>query len=223
MNADAEQAVVSDGCQPPGRRPAVSYLHDVFLSYRRSAPVGEWVHLHFLPELMNWLPGEVGRPVSIFVDDGYRVGAAGIPLGASWPLSLQQALSRSRCLLAVFSPDYFWSSWCLAEFQTVRQREQRLGYRTPANPDGLVYAVKFNDGRSFPAEAASVQYHDFEHWNIHVPVYRETREYPDFIREVQTFCQRLAPAILAAPAWDASWPVLTPAAPERPPVEQQRL
>lgn len=201
----------------------MSYLHDVFLSYRRSSPVGDWVHNHFVPELNNWLPGEVGRQVSIFIDDGYRVGSQGIQLGADWPLALQQALARSRCLLAVFSPDYFWSKWCFAELETVRNREQLLGYRTAANPAGLIQAVKFNDGQNFPPIAARVQYHDFEPWNIYVPVYRETCEYPRFIREVQVFCRRLATAINGAPPWDGTWPVLSPNPPDRPQVEQQKL
>ena len=204
----------------------MDYKYDLFISYRRCPPVGDWVHYHLIPQLKCWLPGPLGRPLSIFYDDGYEAGGDGVPIGAELPWALGAALGRSRCLLPVFSPEYFWSEWCRWELAAMRRREKSLGFRTASNPACLILPVKFSDGINFPTSVSNMDWQDFEPWNIQVPAYMDSREYPDFIRRVQLLCQRLAPEIHSAPPWDQSWATrgsLAPRRRPRPTVRQVRL
>ena len=96
-----------------------------------------------------------------------------IPIGAVWPERLIRALKRSKVLMCIWSPDYFRSGHCTAEWRTFRSREmllrQRLaeeykqrgnsGELSPIAP--LVFAARYHDGNSFPIEARMTQSDDF--------------------------------------------------------------
>lgn len=132
------------------------YVYDVFVSYRRRQPVLDWVKNHFYPLLEQRLPDElpVDHKTRIFVDWDE------IEIGSAWPAKLSQALKRSRCILPVWSPEYFRSDWCLAEWKTMMERERLLGLRTEQRPGGLIFPVIFADGEHFPQEARVVQSKD---------------------------------------------------------------
>jgi hypothetical protein len=157
----------------------MDYQYDVFLSYRRGAPVGDWVNNHFYREVMNWLPLEMNRPVTAFKDD------KDIALGNHWPETIKQALGLSRCLLCVWSPDYFWHEWCVAEWKTMAERQRLAGYATPTNPSGLIVPVVFHDGVNFPQEAQNAQSKDFSNYNYQVVAFSQTALYLQFIDEVK--------------------------------------
>src|SRR5712691_10059721 len=95
-----------------------NYNHDVFISYRHETPVFEWVKDHFYYLLKAWLPHymPVNHKTEIFIDSH-------IETGTEWPLSLRRELKCSRCLLTVWSPVYFQSEWCIAEFESFRERK----------------------------------------------------------------------------------------------------
>jgi hypothetical protein len=155
--------------------------------------------------LEQWLPNAlpVEHETKIFVDwDGIETGAA-------WPLTLQHALKRSRCLLPVWSPEYFRSKWCQAEWKTMLERERLLGLRTLALSEGLIYPVTYFDGENFPPEAQNCQQKDLCKWNSPHPVFNSTAGYVEFDQQVQTLVQELAQMILRAPAWQ-DWPVVVP-------------
>jgi hypothetical protein len=126
--------------------PNDGYEYDVFISYRRADPVGGWVQNHFFPLLEMWLCESFppGQDPKVYIDKK-------IETGAEWDEALRYALLRSRCLVSVWSPQYFGRKWCLAEWRSMRERERVLRERN--NPKlKLVYPVKFNDGDSFPPE-----------------------------------------------------------------------
>jgi hypothetical protein len=184
------------------------YVYDVFVSYRHKPPVLDWIKNHFYPLLEQWLPNAlpVGHAAKIFVD------WEAIETGAAWPAKLQQALKCSRCLLPVWSPEYFRSHWCLAEWQTMLARERQLGMRTVELAEGLIYPVTFFDGEHFPPEARDCQQKDLCCWNSPHSVFRATADYVEFDRQVQALVQELAQMIQRAPAWQ-DWPVILPEAP----------
>lgn len=132
---------------------AEDYIYDVFVSYRHKPPVLDWIRNHFFPLLEQWLPNAmpVEHETRIFIDWDE------IEIGAAWPAKLRQALKQSRCVLAVWAPEYFRSEWCLAEWQTIRERERLLGLGTEQQPEGLIYPVVFFDGEHFPQEARNAQ------------------------------------------------------------------
>jgi hypothetical protein len=124
----------------------MSYKYDIFLSYKREPPISDWVMNHFYPELKNWLASTMPREPQIFLDQLQETGV-------NWPIHLRQALLKSRCLVAVWAPQYFRSSWCLAEWHSMLAREKILGLCTDGSTRGLVYPVIFQDGTHFPETA----------------------------------------------------------------------
>jgi hypothetical protein len=74
----------------------ITYEFDIFISYRRHAPVLEWVKNHFEPRLTEWLGTSWPNEPRDFRDE--------IEVGSDWPLRLENGLARSGLLVAVWSP-----------------------------------------------------------------------------------------------------------------------
>lgn len=183
------------------------YEFDVFLSYRRAGSVTDWMRNHFWPVLQECLTDELPTEPSIFLDVGMRTGT-------HWPAELERGLRRTRLLLAVWTPTYFTSPWCLAEWRTMRAREAALGLGTVNHPGGLVYPVVFADWQSFPPAAKECSHRDLKRWNMPLAQYRNTSDYVDFYREMRSLAEELATAITRAPDWSADWPVIRPDDPD---------
>lgn len=180
------------------------YMYDVFLSYRRANPVGDWVHNHFHPLLADWLPQVMPYDPKIFID------AKSIETAEDWPLKLRQALQGSRCIVAIWSANYFRSSWCMAEWQSMLRREEKLGYRTRERPLGLIYPVVFFDGEHFPREAKRIQSRDVSQWSHPYRSFRETQDFIGFTQEMQTIAREIWGMIEQTPPWQPDWPVVIP-------------
>lgn len=198
---------------------AQNYLYDVFISYRREPPVIDWVRNHFHPLMKQWLPNALPprHKTRIFMDE------LQIETGATWPLKLQEALKNSRCLVPVWSPEYFRSKWCLAELKSMQTRERLLGLRTKQRPEGLIYPVVFFDGEHFPKDAQTIQHKDLSQWNIPDVVFKQHLDYIELVRQIQDVVSELATMIRRAPTW-ADWPVTIPQnAPQRPKMGLPRL
>src|SRR5512146_1527304 len=95
------------------------YHWDVFISYRRAGNVTGWVQNHLHPVLVSCLADELDRPPQVFVDNQMEVGTY-------WPDELANAQRMASYLLAVWSPPYFTSPWCVAELHSMWAREQLL-------------------------------------------------------------------------------------------------
>ena len=99
----------------------MAYEHDVFISYRRHGDWPGWVRNVFYRLLYHYLSEELGREAHIFLDENIRTGTA-------WPTYLKNALSKSRVLVALWSPQYFSSEWCLTEIASFIARENHNGF-----------------------------------------------------------------------------------------------
>ncbi|GAA1288603.1 toll/interleukin-1 receptor domain-containing protein [Saccharothrix xinjiangensis] len=181
------------------------YEFDLFLSYRRSGNVQDWVWNHFRPVLHHCLADELDREPRIFLD-------VEIDTGTRWPDRLEEALRGSRLLLPVLSPQYFRSAWCLAEWRSAADREALVG-----GDCNLMYPVVFADRENFPAEARRRQARDLKPWNIPYPQFRETPAYIPFHQEVQKIAQEIAARLHHVPPWRPDWPVVRPPLPVIPP------
>lgn len=181
------------------------YIYDVFVSYRHKPPMLNWVRNHFEPLLEQWLPNFLpyNHETRIFID-------MQIETGAEWPYKLRQARRMSRCLLPVWSPQYFQSNWCQAELQTMLRREQLLGLRTEENSSGLIYAVLFAGAENLPSLVRTIQYKDMSKWNCPWTVFKKNAQYVNLDRQVQKLSQELAKMIQSAPVWQEDWPVVLP-------------
>jgi len=185
------------------------YQYDVFLSYRRSGRgnVRNWVHNHFHPMLVDCLADECADEPTVFIDTEVEVGD-------HWPSRLEHTLSRSRLLVAVWSPQYFRSAWCMAEWRTMTAREECLGFASVDDPGGLVCPVVFSDGRHFPDEARVRQVRSMKKWGYPRIGFRDAPGYDDLYDSVRDFAVELGERLEKAPPWTAGWPV------ERPPPHQ---
>jgi hypothetical protein len=193
------------------------YTWDVFISYRRTHNVTGWVRNHLHPVLESCLEDELDRPPRVFLDTQMEVGS-------HWPEQLAQALSETRYLLAVWSPPYFTSPWCVAEWQSMRARESQLGIPRPGEARGLIYPVVYSDGDSFPAEARAVQSRfDLSEYGFPYEQFNRTDAYLEFHRKVKSIATDLATRFCWAPPWQPDWPVCRPNAFPAPPAALPRL
>jgi hypothetical protein len=187
------------------------YRHHVFVSYSRKDNVPEWLREHFLPLLINRLGAVLGEDPDIFCDQRIEVGS-------DWPDALAEALNRSCCMLAVWSPRYFRSPWCIAEWETMLAREKQLGLKTDGSP-GLVYPVVYSDGDYFPEAANRTQQKiDLREYSYPYPQFRNSEKYLVFHDRVAEIANDLEGWLRLTPAWSADWISLRPdVAPLRPP------
>lgn len=182
----------------------MDYDFDIFLSYRRSAMVGQWVRNHLLPCLEERLENVAPRPVRISCDSQMEGGS-------NWPAELKQRLQHSALLLPVWSADYFRSRWCMAEWGSFRKREETLGLFSTQNPQGLVYPVRYADGEYFHPDAQNTQVRrDFSHLNFPYESFKSSEKYLVFDTQVQEMAQDLVQKIQTVPPWRANFPLVEP-------------
>ena len=178
------------------------YEYHVFVSYKRSGDVGEWVHNHFHPLLVRRLEALLDEDPRVFIDRE-------IDIGADWPTRLSDALHKSCCLVSIWTPSYFRSKWCLAEWQTIAERERIEVASNVGNRLSLTYPIVYSDGDSFPVEAKSVQgrldMHDFAY---PFEQFRRSEKYMAFFDRMHDVAESVAARINSVPAWNDNWPRL---------------
>jgi hypothetical protein len=206
------------------------YTYDVFISYKRDPVQDEWLHDHFVPLFASAVRQEIAaacnrEPEKIFFDQveltkEKRVfDLNGIDPGQQWRDALQLALKTSRCLVALWSPLYFFSGWCKAEWETFKKR-------SPQVSRDLVVGISVYDGNNFPPDAQAIQLMDFADFNIIGAGYKTTPLYVTFQQEVKKLALHVAQVVSKAPDFDDNWPVVDVTPPTNPPapdIPQMRL
>lgn len=199
---------------------ALAYEYEVFVSYRRRDPVLSWMNNHFFPKLAHWLPqfwpSEMPSP-RIAKDDQMETGV-------KWPERLVQMHAGARCMVAIVSPEYFRSPWCVSEWKAMMAREKFLGIATKSRTRGLIYPVLFcGDSSVLPKDACARQWADFTRLNFPDEVFRYHPTYVQLDQAVQDVARELVGMIRGAPERQA-WPVLkAPPTLARPPLALPRL
>ena len=183
----------------------MTYEHDIFVSYRRTPTVGLWVQRHLVPRLQARLDDVAPSPVRVFFD-------AKMSDGVNLPAELKRTIAGSGILLSVWSADYFRSSWCMAEWQSFREREKQLGYFSSTNPKSLVYPVRYADGSSFHPDAkVALCKKDFSQLNYPDEAFRDSAKYLQFDDLVREVAQDLVERLSVLPPWDNEFPIVEPA------------
>jgi len=192
---------------------ASDYEYDVFFSYKRHDLTLEWTRwVH--TRLKFWVTHELNVPeAKIFVDEDC------IEVGDRWPDSLRRALSLSKCMVCVWSPPYFHSNWCLSEYRSFREREQRLN----RGPHGLILPMRYSDGEYFPEEARGVQWLDVAPYASTVPAFLKSARAVEFEDVLKPFARQVAESVRSAPAYEPDWPVVEVSAPPALKIELARL
>jgi len=137
----------------------------------------------------------------IFLDQG-------IPVGTVWSVVLEDALKNSKILVPVWSPKFFRSPWCMAEWESFELRKAAL----PACKTPLVYPVKFADGTHFPPAAQNVQCRDLSPWGRTGLAFDQSLDFLDFQEEMDKIAQDLAVHLVDRnfPEHDPTWMVKQP-------------
>lgn len=172
------------------------YSYDAFISFSRSGAVRDWVANHFLPLLSIALNEQLAHEPALFAD-------LSLETTNIWPIQLAEALRRSRCMVAIWSPSYFRSKWCASELLSVFEREQLVRV-----PGSLIVPVVFSGGGDFPDEAKKREAFDFRRWAIPFEQFRQTEAYIEFYKAVIALGEVVAARIKTAPVWSDQFPVL---------------
>jgi hypothetical protein len=161
------------------------YQFDVFFSYKRDPRSQEWVS-RVKDCLDYWLRQEVGRS-RIFFD------AQSIDVGFPWPEAIRDALLSSRCMVGIWSAEYFRSGWCLTEWRSFQRRE------IETKIDGLILPLKYHDGESFPEDARRMKYRDISRFASIMSSFWATSRAVELEDEIRQFAVDLARALERAP------------------------
>lgn len=177
----------------------MEYQYDIFLSYNRKFPHGEWVNEIFFPLFKSYVDEATNKDVKIFKD------IQDIQSGNDWKFKIRNALVRSKIMVAIFSPSYFRSEWCMKEFSAIYNRQKKLGFLTLENPTGLIIPIKIFDGEHFPEYASNLQMFNCIEFNRVGQGVKHTNLYIDFQGELQKWVYEVADALKNVPAFDTNW------------------
>jgi len=184
----------------------MAYRYDIFISYVRAPFMGPWMHNHFFPKLKARL-GEISplRP-EIFCDEK-------MDDGVNLTQELKNTLRDSAVLVSVWSADYFRSRWCMAEWESFRKRDEKLGMFGAANPSSLIYPILYNgETKDFHPEARlPLLKKDFSEYNYADPVFANSVDYLKFDKMVQQVAKDLKAKRESAPPWADDFPIAEPA------------
>jgi len=173
------------------------YDYDVFISYKRGRLREEWLNTIFRPHFEEQLEEAIGKKPTIFID------SIDIPPGVEWPDYLATALSKSRCMVAILSPSYFGSEWCLKEFKAMYFRQNELRKKNLLAKDRAVILpfVKQGPMDAFPDFIDRIQLLDYSRFNIVGEGFKNTTLYVEMQQKIQLDARKTATMIKDAPNW----------------------
>jgi len=174
------------------------YQYDVFISYKRGGAKAEWINKIFLPLFKEDLSQNLGREASIFLD------TSEISAGTTWPDVLAKSLSKTKCLVAILSPLYFGSPWCVMEFSvmTYRQIKLREENRLQTNQSLLTPFLRQGPTSSFPPYISQVQLLDYSKYNRIGQGFMDSKDYDEMQIKITNDAAMVALSVTGAPDWD---------------------
>lgn len=180
----------------------MSYEWDIFISYPHSRFAKPWVHNHFKPLLEGCLEAVLPAEPRIFLDTEQ-------PTGGAWPNRLRNALQRSKLLVAVWTPPYFQSNWCMAEWETMLAREEIFQKQKIAPERGLIYPVVYSDGDHFDVRAQNTQQRaDLRMYTFPFDGFRDSSSYVDFYNTLMEISEEIEVHLSQVPDWQPGWPIV---------------
>src|SRR5262249_37595388 len=105
---------------PSARKTPVGYEYDVFVGRATSSVLNEWLDV-FSSQLGNRASMQFGRTLKVFQD------LSEVRVDDVWRDTVGRALVRSRVLLAIVTPEFMASQWCVLEWATFERREKATG------------------------------------------------------------------------------------------------
>lgn len=201
MNDAAKGSLAVAGETPP------DYEHDVFVSYRRTHPYNVWLKEIFLPEFTASLNQMLPSDARIFRD------VDAINPGDAWPDALRRGVRGSRCLVALWAPEYFRSPWCLSEWKSFQKR----------GPNFVLPMRWTKTLKHFPPEACEIQMASFDEFAYHGKGFLNSDKFMEFQEAVRGFAEVVAAAIENAPPYNPHDPRFEPEVVAAPPARPKIL
>ena len=112
-----------------------------------------------------------------------------------WPSELREAIRGSRVVVALCSPEYFYSKWCLTEFASFQKRGK------------VVIPVSIYDGDAFPAYVKEIQAANLSEYVIVGEGFRRTERYVQFQDKLKQLSKDVARLLKQAPKY-SDWEVV---------------
>jgi hypothetical protein len=184
----------------------MGYRYDLFISYTWRVPRAQsWVRDVLAPPLYDFLALEANiDKARVFLD------VRTVRPGMAVDQTVQDALRDSKVLLAVFSPQYFDSGWCLTEFHTMLDRQNSTGQH-------IIYPLAVWDGNKYSADARNLNPLDYNKWGTLDRGMRRKR-WNDTVRDL---VKELETLILNSPQHDPTWTINLQQDPVQPYVQRQ--
>ena len=172
------------------------YKNDIYISYARDEMTSKWVNEIFLPDFTSYLIQEIGETPTMFID------SSDLGVGQDLPTILKENLMLSKILVAIITPGYLRSSYCLSEWMTFKERAQLC----KAN---LILPIVLRKGEYLNNPLINeIQWFDLSSFNFIVKNLHRSKEYVGFSKEMSTLASRIGSLLHAVPAFDIDWPVI---------------
>ena len=162
----------------------MSYQYDVFISYKRGGLYGDWVHDVFKDLFQAHLNQCLDWDAKIFID------VDNIQTGDAWPKHLQNALADSKCLLGIWSPQYFRSTWCQYECSVMLDRGQNL-----------IIPISLHDGKRFPECVENIQRENFNDFALSKTALKVPKKRLKLEKKTNILAKATADIIQHVPSW----------------------
>lgn len=174
----------------------MSYKYEIFFSYKRDDESNAW-HETLKNKIVHWVREDVDiDEVRVFFDKEE------IRAGHRWKQRISQALRDSKCLVAIWSPQYFRSPYCVAEWLSFHERSRRTNKL-------LIAPASRCDGTNFPSDAREFQIASFNDYALTVPSFWETIRAVEFEeRLIKPFASDIASMIKDAPDHSIDFPIV---------------
>jgi len=169
------------------------YNYDIFVSYKHNTYYENWIFDSFLPLLTKMLLESIkGTEPRIFIDKD------SIIKGSDWKQKLSEAIAYSKCMVAIWSPSYFKSDFCLFEYSSMR-----------AKKNDLIIPFTVHDGKDFPDDAKNIQQIECQNYARTAEYFKKSKEYYEFECKMLKWSEQIADRIESAPNFDREWLKIT--------------
>ncbi|WP_394617407.1 TIR domain-containing protein [Lentzea sp. JNUCC 0626] len=179
----------------------MSYKYDFFISYSRKGTVQKWLLTHFYKKLVEYLADECAPAPRVYMDRT-------MPRAVEWAHNLENSLRYSKIMIQLLTPPYFESDWCMAELESMHQREAMLGLAGSDISQGLIYPILYSDSDNFPDIGRMRSWQDFKEYAYAEAVYQDSVEYLGFCRQVRVLARDLVQLVQQVPPWSPDWPIV---------------
>jgi hypothetical protein len=184
------------------------YLNDVFISYKRSPITEQWLNDTFLPFFIEYLDEQLPNKPIVFVDKSREkhTYVSELTPGVDFTSELFQNLVYSKCLVSIWTPNYFRKSeWCAKEYLTMRYCQE---YRKPPafkGPKTLIWPIMYRKVEPLPEAIKNIHCLDYSEYNLVGEAFTRSEKYLKFQQQLQGDILTISNIILNVPPMDQYW------------------